>query len=310
MSRLGGWWFQPAPSTRLAMLRIGLALFLLVDLLRSRGGWMRTAASDPGLFDPVGLARLGEGPLSPAAFQLLFSACFVGVLAMLAGIGWRVVGPLLALGWMVLVTYRLSWGQIYRSYHLPALHLLVLAFSPAATSLSVDGWLARRRPALRWLAPSAGVGSAFGWPIRLMCAVTTITYLLAGIAKLRLAGFAWAEGQNLLDQIGYDALHKALLSPHGPSALVPWLYQHPWLLLPVALGSLVLELGAPLVLLHPRAGQLWSVAAMGMHWGIRAIMTITFPYPVSGVAFLSFFPVERLLPRSLRVQVGGRGSTG
>jgi hypothetical protein len=62
-----------------------------------------------------------------------------------------------------------------------------------------------------------------------------------------------------------------------------------------AIGSLVLELCAPLGLLHRKLGRVWAVSTFGMHWGIRAIMGIRFRYQMSGVSFASWFEVERLL---------------
>jgi len=56
----------------------------------------------------------------------------------------------------------------------------------------------------------------------------------------------------------------------------------------------VLEVLAPLALLRPRVGQAWAVNAFGMHWGIYLLMHITFRYQMSGMLFLSFFPLERV----------------
>ena len=56
-----------------------------------------------------------------------------------------------------------------------------------------------------------------------------------------------------------------------------------------------MELGAPLALLHRRLGYAWALAAFPMHWGIFVIMGISFKYYLWGVAYASFFPLERLL---------------
>jgi hypothetical protein len=134
----------------------------------------------------------------------------------------------------------------------------------------------------------------YGWPIRLLCAVAAICYLLAGVAKVTgKAGWSWALGTNLLDQIAYDTLYKELIDPHRASTTLQYVYHIPYVLMPAAVMSLVLELGAPIALLHRKIGYVWSGMVYGMHWGIKILMTLTFEYPISGAAFLCFFPVEK-----------------
>ena len=71
-----------------------------------------------------------------------------------------------------------------------------------------------------------------------------------------------------------------------------------WFFTPLAIATLVVELGAPLALLGRRAARIWSAAAWSFHVGIFALMAIVFPYPLLGVAFAPFFALERLrLPR-------------
>jgi len=66
---------------------------------------------------------------------------------------------------------------------------------------------------------------------------------------------------------------------------------------PLAVGSLAAELGAPLALADRRVLRLWSVGAFAMHWGIYAVMGITFRHQMSGVMYGPAFDLERLMPR-------------
>lgn len=66
-------------------------------------------------------------------------------------------------------------------------------------------------------------------------------------------------------------------------------------------GSLALELLAPAALLDRRLGRAWSVAAFGMHWGIKAVMGITFRHQMSGVMYL---------PQLLRGRQPGKAGCG
>jgi hypothetical protein len=125
-----------------------------------------------------------------------------------------------------------------------------------------------------------------------MCAVTVATYLLAGIAKIRLAGFDWLTGDALRAQIAYDNLRKielgSLYSPIGA-----WLVVHEWPFRVIAWFTLLCELGAPLALLGRSPARVWVAGAFSFHLGVVLLMAIAFPYPLSFIAYLSFFEVER-----------------
>jgi hypothetical protein len=62
----------------------------------------------------------------------------------------------------------------------------------------------------------------------------------------------------------------------------------------MAVGSLVLELAAPLALVNRNVGRLWAVSMYGLHWGIRIIMGIKFRYQLSGVSFAAWFDIEQV----------------
>ncbi|MBT8163902.1 MAG: hypothetical protein KJO97_00005, partial [Acidimicrobiia bacterium] len=70
-----------------------------------------------------------------------------------------------------------------------------------------------------------------------------------------------------------------------------------WLFPPMAIASVLVELGAPVALLGDRWKKAWAGAAWAFHVGVLAFMAILFPYPISGIAFVSMLPVERLADR-------------
>lgn len=294
---IGRFWFPEWPAARLGLLRVILGLYVLQDLVRIRPAAHHVGDGGAHLWDPVGVTTLLAGPLEPAlwanVYDLTIGLCVVFTL----GVAWRVTGPLFAAFLLFSWTYRVSWQMIYHVHHLAMLHVLIVAVAPAAAAVSVDAWWRRRAgrpaPAASW---------RYGWPIRLLCVVTAILYMLAGVAKVQKAGWGWADGHNLLDQIAYDGLYKGLLGrvKDEPSPLIEYAFTYRWLLAPLATGALIIEIGAPIALLHRRIGQAWALAAVGMHWGIHLAMNLLFPYPVYGIAFLSFFPIERLLPRRWR----------
>ena len=137
--------------------------------------------------------------------------------------------------------------------------------------------------------------AGYGWAIRLLAMLTAATYVMAGVAKLRLGGLAWLDGELLGNQIAIDNLRKALLGAPTAVFATP-LLEHRDALTIVSVVTLVVELGAPLVLLHRRIAAMWALSAWGFHVGVVLVMNIWFPYPLFGFAYLPLFEVERVVP--------------
>jgi hypothetical protein len=137
-----------------------------------------------------------------------------------------------------------------------------------------------------------------------MTILTSLTYVLAGAAKLKLSGGAWLDGGLLRSHIAYDNLRKLELGS-GVSALGVWFVKHPAVFAPLAIMTMLVELGAPLALLHRRVALVWCVAAWSFHVGVALLMSIAFLYPLSGIAYLPLFRLERVL--SARRQHDGDG---
>lgn len=279
------YWYASAPAERLAVLRIAVGLYGVLYLLIRAASLTSVVRFPRSEFEPLGVVRLLEAPL---AAPYVYGAWMVALLAgsaFVAGFAYRISGPLFAAAFLWVTTYRSAWGMIFHSENLAALHLGLLAWSPAADALSVD---ARRRPA------ACEASGRYGWVARAMCAITVVSYVLAGVAKLRLAGPVWLDGELLRGQVAYDNLRKIELgSIHSP--LGAWLVRQgelPFRLL--AWLSLLLELGAPVALLSRALARLWVFGVFGFHIGVGALMAIAFPYQLSFVAYLSFFPAERL----------------
>jgi uncharacterized membrane protein YphA (DoxX/SURF4 family) len=284
------WWFRPAPAERLAALRIlvgGFAFFYVTTRLGLFLGYGHFPARD---FVPLGVTRLLDRPLTAGAHTAIVVGTIVLALMFVLGLFYRVTAPLFAFALLWVLTYRNSWSMPFHTENLLALHAIVLALAPAADAWSLDATRARRHRDTDATAPS----ESYGWPLRLMAALTCLTYVLAGIAKLRLGGMAWAEGEFLRDQVAVDNLRKVLLGSE-PSPLAAPILEHPWLFEVMAIATLAVELGAPLALLGGRVALVWSLMAWGFHVGVLALMAIVFPYPLLGFAYAPFFEVDRLI---------------
>lgn len=250
-------------TQRLAICRAVIATFACVyTVLRLRELWA-IAHLPAAQFEPTGLARF----VMPPAVVLAGAIATVLLLAAFAA-GWRarLVGPLAALGFVLVFSYRSAWGQIFHTENLVALHLIALA---------IASWVDDPRGA-----------------VRLLALLTVATYVLAGIAKLRLAGLAWTDGEQLRSQLAVDNLRKALLGA-GTAPLATALLAHPAGFAPLSIATLVIELGAPIALLGGRSALAWVTAAWAFHLGVLLTMWIAFPYPLLGFAYLPLVPVER-----------------
>lgn len=272
----------PVPAERLATVRVLTGAFAVIYLV-ARANVLGDFRSPPGRFAGVGLAALLAEPV-PASLQLvLYGLCLLAGVLFTLGVRYRITGPVFALLLLWVTSYRNSWGMVFHTDNLLVVHVIALAFSDAAAALS---WDARAQA-------KAADSGRFGWPLRLLMALTALVYLLAGIAKLKIAGLSWADGEVLRDHIAYDALRKMQIgSVYSP--LARYLVQLDWPYPVLSWITLVLELAGPLVLWSLPLRAAWAAGLWSFHLGVLISMMIAFPYPLSGVAFVALFRCEKL----------------
>ncbi|MBX3189930.1 MAG: hypothetical protein KF819_23085 [Labilithrix sp.] len=277
LAMIDGWLRPRVPVARLDAVRILVGAFALVYLVVRFRYFADLSRHAPSELSPVGIARILSAPLPAwstwtiAALAVAFGAAFV------RGVRLRASAPAFFVALLWVTTYRSSWGKILHSENLVVLHVGILAIGAIASSRST-GEDAEREA---------------GWVLRTIAIVTVLTYLVAGVAKLRSGGAAWISGEALGRWVAFDALRKIELgSLHSP--LAAWLASQRGLLRVLAIFALLVELGAPLALVSARAGRVWAALAWSFHAGVLATMAIGFFYPLAGVAFAAFFPVERL----------------
>jgi hypothetical protein len=292
MSLVGRLYFEPMPARRLAGVRVFVGLYAAIFLLVRLPHILGFASYDPLFFAPVGVASILDAPMAPWLYRLAVALTVALSWAFLFGFAHRLLAPLFAALLLAVLTYTSSFGKILHTDNLLVLHVGILALSPSADALSLG---AQRRF-------EPGPHGRYGWPIKLLCAVTVAAYLLAGIAKLRHGGFAFFGGENLRNYVAFDNVRKAELGSVS-SPVGPLLLEHTGLFATMAWASLGLELGAPLALLRRSIGRAWSFAVIGFHVGVLVLMAIGFAYPLSGAAFAAFFDLERVKwPRSGRTR--------
>lgn len=273
----------PAPPERLAMLRIlagGYGVVWSLVRLPAHLGHVDQMATR---WQPIGLLSVFSDPLPEGVVVML--AVVTPLLGLLYVAGWRfgITGPAFAVALLALATLDSSWGQIFHTENLMVLHVGIVGLAPAADALVVR----RRRP----LANSSH--GRYGWPVRLAAVVVVVAYMVAGVAKLQVAGLGWPGGDVLRNLVAYDNLRKELLGDIY-SPLGTHLVGQAWLFPPLAIATLGVELGAWVALLGGRWRSVWVAAAWVFHVGVLALMAILFPYQLSGVAFAPFFRIEKL----------------
>lgn len=296
MKRIAAWWFAPAPAERLAALRILIGGYALVYIVARMQELVAVARYDRHNFHPIGVVRILDAPVPPnVALAIALGTCVL-LGAFVAGYRYRITAPLAAVALLWTITYRNAWGQIFHTENLLVLHVIALALAPAADAWAID------KPARE---PAAG----YGWPIKLCAALTAATYVLAGVAKLRIAGADWIDGELLRNHIAVDNLRKALLGD-STAPLANLFLHHPRQLLVFSAMTLVIELGAPLALAGRRIGHVWALGAWGFHVGVVLMMNIWFPYPLVGIAYLPLVHAERVIEAALRGLRGIRKRLG
>lgn len=296
---LEGFFFPEAPAARLGMLRVLVGLYGTIYLTARLPHWWSYGLDDLDRFHPVGLLTLADTPLLPALYRGLVLAMIALSVPFLLGWRFRITGPLYAGVALWVITHSNSWGFILHTENLFIVHVLLIAFSPAADALSLD---ARRRalPERR--------GPQYGATLKLIVAATTLVYFLAAIAKIKNGGWTFVSGESLRNYIAYAAVRKIELGSHA-SPFSELLLPYPSVFAVLAWGSLLLELFAPLALFklpfeasdrghgNGLLGRAFALGIWSFHWGVLALMAIGFFYPLSFVAFAVFFEPEKLLRR-------------
>lgn len=288
LRRADAWLGAPAPAERLGALRVVTSLFATCYLAVRLPAFLALADAPESRFEPVGVLALLDSPMPDVAWTALLVGALVLGAASASGVWFRLSGPGFATLLLIITTYRSSWGQLLWFEALLVLHVVIVGLAPSA-----DAWSMGTRRAV----PADRDPREYGFPVRLAAIVTVTTYLLAGVAKLRIGGVDWAAGDTLRNHIAYSAVRLEVLGG-SPAPLARPFMEHGALLAPMAVTTLVIELAAPIALLGGRIRSAWVAAAWTMHAGIAALMLVVFPYPLTLVAFGPLFPLERLQRRS------------
>jgi len=167
----------------------------------------------------------------------------------LAILGWRERATF-AVAWASLLVLDGCWASRGKVQHnLIPLLLVGAVLACAPTRLR---WTDERRAA------------AYGWPVRTSIVVVTGIYFLTGFQKVVSSGPAWVLSDNLR-----NVMYSAALLGHAPTNTVSLsIADRPWLAHLVALVTIVIELGAVVALVRPRARVAYVMAVAVLPLGV------------------------------------------
>jgi HTTM domain len=256
MRRAERFLFPTASAERLAALRIGLCAILAGRL--ATGPYAELAGQPQELFRPISFMELLPAmPSKPVAVVLQAVGVLAAVLAAL-GLRTRMALPLAWASAILLNGMLASTGKVVHNDLVLLLCLVPLLAAPNDDAWSLDARRARAAP--------RRACRLYGWPLQTAAIVVAGAYFFAGLAKLVNSGPAWVTSDNL----------RWALYASGDSGLALFIADRPWLAHALAAGTLLLELGFPLVLLLPRAAWLFVPGAVLLHAGIWVAMGLDY----------------------------------
>jgi hypothetical protein len=319
------WWTEPVRAERLAALRIGIAVILLLDLLLTYvpdlhlfyGADSLSRVAGRNLFDysfkpPRWSWSLLKDAGDPFCFRLAMVVWVLATVSMLVGL----ITPLsifvvwyLSTSFANLNSYNDNAGDQVRG-----IVLLYLLLSRCGAAWSVDAWMRRwlgRQEGwlARLLGRPPGPVYIYPWALRLIFVQMTIIYFVNGLYKL--VGPDWRQGNSLYYVLNDLTLARwsyaqfptpVVLTRVATWSVLIWEVTFPfWMLLPWLVSGIFLGCGlrSRLALRFIRFLQQLRVVMLlfgvAFHLGILVTMELGFFGPYMMCLYLPLIPWERWL---------------
>jgi hypothetical protein len=258
--RLRDWLFWEAPLARVALLRIAVFGFVVIDVLKLHtSGWYHGFA-DPVWYEPLLVGQLLHIPAaSVLQVQLLKWGSVVFALAAMSGRFPRLLGWGTAICWSWYQYIAFAYGKVD---HDRADFLIALFLLPTVGLAHLSD---RRR------------SEAAGFALRAVQLMAIATYFLSAIAKIRFGGWDWVNSATMA---------RAVVRRGTPWA--QWLLEVPWTLHGLQWALFIAELTSPVIFF---LALRWQYRVVGgwylFHLATYAGITIMFwPHLVMMLAFL------------------------
>jgi hypothetical protein len=293
IDRWNAYWFPTTTTRHLAICRIIAVGAQLFWFFPSMDHQFNLLEKNSEFIAPQVLIRAiaaivpREVFFTSSAFSALYWVTIVAGLAALVGLFTRTSLFVFALGIWILIAHKYSYADVHHPEAVFAIFLMMLAFSPAGESLSLDALLRRRRarsakdPTER----SERVDTA-AWPLKLAHVLLAMTYFSTGISKLVAGGLRWVNGYTLQGYTFADAVNREL--PLGI-----WLAQQHTLAVLLSVFTILFELFFFVSLILPRAAPFFFISGLLFQIGLFATGGHDFfPHMVLLVLLLLFINPE------------------
>jgi hypothetical protein len=263
LRRLHDWFFAPVPLARIALLRLAVFAFVVVDVLKLHTSGYYHGWADQVWYEPLDGGKLLHLPAATVALVLLLKwGSVVFALAAMTGRAPKLLGWATAVCWIWYQYVAFSYGKVD---HDRTDFVLALVLLPTVGIAHLSD---ERK------------SEAAGWAIRCVQLITIATYFFSAWAKLRFGGIGWVNSATLTRAVvrrGTDLGDALLHVPH-------LMHVSQYLIISA-------ELLSPLIFFVPeRLRRLMVAGWYAFHVMVYATITIAFwPHLV---VLLSFLPLE------------------
>jgi hypothetical protein len=269
LHRLQTFLMAPASNRPLAVLRIGIGTFVLLQglLLFSE---LPDLYGPHGMLQPSVTGRLNE-PHTPQLHWITEPLSHLGVAPMwtitLLHIAELITACGLILGWRTRLCALSTWlihllfissndATVYGAVEFVNIALFYLVWFPSNGWMSMDLMAGRASAVPTW-------ESRLG--LRVIQLHMIVVYVSSGLHKAQ--GEQWWNG---------EAIWRAVMRTDLGLLDFQWLASVPWLAVALAWGTLVLEVGYGLFVLHPRTRRLAVWGIISLHVGIACSLSLFF----------------------------------
>lgn len=270
VTRFGRWLFTPMPLSRVAVFRLFVFAFVIVDVVfLHTSGWYHGYAS-PVWYQPLDMGRILHLPAADVAqVELLKWGSVAGALVAMSGRWPR------ACGWLVLITW--TWYQY-------------VAFAYGKVDHDRGDFVVALL-----LLPTVGVAhlndrrasQAAGFALRAVQISCISTYFLSSVAKIRFGGWGWVNSATLVRAVVRRGTGFGHLFLH-----LPWfLHGFQWVIV-------ICELSSPIIFFVPERWRR-SMVVMWFVFHASVYATITIAFWPHLVMLLAFLPLEVIAYKAL-----------
>lgn len=269
--RLNLWLFTEMPLARVALLRVAVFAFVVIDVLKLHTSGFLHGAADPVWYEPL---VVGEILNLPAATMLMVGLLKWGsvgfALAAMTGKAPRTLGWATAICWTWYQYVAFAYGKVD---HDRADFVIALFLLPTVGLAHLS---------------DARKSQAAGFALRAVQLAAIATYFLSSIAKIRFGGWEWVNSATMA---------RAVV--RRGTWVSDWMLDVPFLLHAAQWGLFSAELLSPVIFfLSERWRRRMVLAWYLFHLATYAAITIAF-YPHL-VMMLAFLPLEQYRDAALQ----------